>query len=61
MFAMTNDMTVDRLQIGGGLFLTSKLMMKAEFLHQQDKDYPVTDSFSGGEFEGAMFSAAISV
>ena len=60
MVGMTNDVTVDRLQLGGGLFLTSNVMMKAEYVHQQHKDYPVTNILSGGEFEGAMVAAVVS-
>ena len=60
MPGMTSDVTVDRLQLGGGLFLTSNVMMKAEYVHQQHKDYPATDILSGGEFEGAMVSAVVS-
>jgi hypothetical protein len=60
MVGMTNDVTVDRLQLGGGLFLTSNVMMKAEYVHQQHKDYPVTDILSAGEFEGAMVAAVVS-
>jgi hypothetical protein len=60
MAGMTSDVTVDRLQLGGGLFLTSNVMMKAEYVHQQHKDYPVTDILSGAEFEGAVVAAVVS-
>jgi len=55
-----NDVTVDRTEIGGGWFLTSTIMMKTEYVKQEYKDYPVTNIFNGGKFEGMMVSGVVS-
>ena len=55
-----NDVTVDRTEIGGGWFLTSTIMMKTEYVRQEHRDYPVTNIFNGGKFEGMMISGVVS-
>ncbi|HXS82538.1 MAG TPA: hypothetical protein VN896_07420 [Methylomirabilota bacterium] len=56
----TNDVTVDRVEIGGGWFLTSTIMMKTEYVRQEHKDYPVTNILNGGKFEGMMLEGVVS-
>ena len=56
----TNDVTVDRVEIGGGWFLTSTIMMKTEYVRQEHKDYPVTNILNGGKFEGMMVEGVVS-
>ena len=55
-----SDVTIDRVQAGGGWFLSNNLETKAEYVQQQYKDYPVTDIHNGGKFHGMMFEAVVS-
>ena|SRR6185503_8460787 len=55
-----NDVTVDRVEIGGGWFLTPTVMMKTEYVRQEHKDYPVTNILNGGKFEGMMIEGVVS-
>ena len=54
-----NDVTVDRVQVGGGWFITPNLMAKAEYVKQQYKDFPSTDIRNGGEFSGMMVEGVV--
>jgi len=56
----TSDVTIDRVQAGGGWFLTPNLEAKGEYVQQTHKDYPLADIHSGGKFHGAMFEAVVS-
>jgi hypothetical protein len=55
-----NDVTVNRVEIGGGWFLTPTVMMKTEYVRQEHKDYPVTNILNGGIFEGMMVEGVVS-
>ena len=55
----TDDVTVERTQAGGGWFITRNLEMKAEYVKQIYKDFPVTDIRSGGKFEGMMVEGVV--
>ena len=57
---MTNDVTVDRVQGGGGWFLAPTVMMKLEYVKQQYKDYPAANILHGGVFEGTMITGVVS-
>jgi hypothetical protein len=54
------DVTVNRVEIGGGWFLTPTVMMKTEYVRQEHKDYPVTNILNGGVFEGMMVEGVVS-
>jgi hypothetical protein len=56
---MTSDVTADRWQIGGGWFLTSGLLVKAEYVNQTFKGYPATNIRNGGKFKGMMFEGVV--
>jgi hypothetical protein len=56
----TKDVTVDRVEIGGGWFLTPTVMLKTEYVRQEHKDYPVTNILNGGIFEGMMVEGVVS-
>ena len=58
--AFTSDVTINRLQVGGGWFLTPNLEAKGEYVNQEYKDYPLTDIHHGGKFHGAMIEAVVS-
>ena len=53
--------SVDRLNIGGGWFLTENVMVKAEYVNQSySGDGWLSTVFQGGRFNGAVIEAAIS-
>lgn len=56
----TSDATIDRVQAGGGWFLTQNLEAKAEYVKQTYKDFPATDIRNGGQFSGVMIEAVVS-
>ncbi len=52
------DMSVNRVQIAGGWFLTKNVMAKLEYVNQQYNNFA---TYGGdAEFKGVMFEAAIS-
>lgn len=53
------EVSVDRLQIGGGWFVTPNVLVKAEYVQQNYNDYPSTNIFHGGEFSGFMIEGVI--
>ena len=55
------DKSIDRLNIGGGWFLTDNVMVKAEYVNQSySGDGWLGSVFQGGRFNGAVIEAAIS-
>ena len=54
-----NDVTVNRVQAGGGWFLTPNIMMKTEYVRQEHKDYPANNILNGGIFEGVMVEGVV--
>ena len=57
---MTADVTVDRIEAGGGWFLTNNLQAKAEYVEQNYRDFPATDIRNGGTFNGVVIEAVVS-
>jgi hypothetical protein len=57
---VANDVRVDRVQAGGGWFLTPTVMMKAEYVRQRYRDFPAQNILNGGAFEGTMISGVVS-
>jgi len=55
-----NDVTVNRIETGGGWFLTPNIMMKTEYVRQEHKDYPANSILNGGVFEGVMVEGVVS-
>jgi len=55
-----DDATVERIEVGGGWFLTQNLLAKAEWIQQEYTDFPVTDIRNGGKFDGFMVEAVVS-
>lgn len=55
-----SDVTVNRVQIGGGWFLTHNLVAKLEYVEQKYEDFPVNDLRNGAKFNGAVFEAVVS-
>jgi hypothetical protein len=54
-----NDVTVERVQFGGGWFLTPSVLLKAEYVQQKYKDFPTTDIRHGGKFNGLIFEGVV--
>ncbi|MBD98791.1 MAG: hypothetical protein CMO34_03025 [Verrucomicrobia bacterium] len=53
--------TIDRLNIGGGWFMTDNVMVKAEYVNQSYSDDGwIGTVYQGGNFNGVMMEAAIS-
>ncbi|MBC7382544.1 MAG: hypothetical protein H7296_06045 [Bacteroidia bacterium] len=53
------EITINRAVGSIGWFVTKNIMMKAEYVNQQYKNFAATDIRSGGMFNGFMVSAAI--
>ncbi len=56
---ITQDLTIERTQVGGGWFLTQSLLAKLEYVDQKYKGFPLNDVRHGGEFKGVMFEAVV--
>lgn len=56
---MTDDIKIDRTALAAGWFLTKNVLLKAEYVNQQYKDFPVTDFRNGGEFKGIVVEAVV--
>ena len=50
---------VDRVQMSGGWFVTPSLLLKAEYVKQNYKDFPTTDIRNGGKFDGFMMAGVV--
>jgi hypothetical protein len=57
--AYTNDITINRTVIGGGYFITKNVLMKAEYVNQEYKDFLSTDYRAGGKFKGFVIEAVV--
>ncbi|HKW49975.1 MAG TPA: hypothetical protein VJN70_21125 [Gemmatimonadaceae bacterium] len=56
---ITNDISVNRWQYGGGWFVTPLLLAKVEYVNQKYLDFPVTDIRNGGQFKGFMVEGVL--
>ena len=54
-----NDITINRAVGTVGCFITKNIMMKAEYVNQEFKNFKATDIRSGGKFNGFMLEASI--
>ena len=55
----TGDVTVNRYAIAAGWFLTSNVLLKAEYVNQEYKKFPIADFRSGGKFNGYVIEAVV--
>jgi hypothetical protein len=55
----TDDVQANRWQFSAGMFLTSGIMMKAEYVNQEFKGYPATHIRNGGRFNGMIFEGIV--
>lgn len=56
---ITGDVKVNRTAFAAGWFLTKNVLLKAEIVDQQYKDFPTTDYRSGGKFNGYVIEAVV--
>ena len=56
---VAGDVGADRWQVGGGWFITSAILAKAEYVKQEYFGYPPTDIRNGGEFDGFMLEGVV--
>jgi hypothetical protein len=55
----TNNVTVNRTAFAAGWFLTKNVMLKAEIVNQQYKDFVSTDYRASGKFSGYVVEAVV--
>jgi hypothetical protein len=58
--AAGEDVTIDRLQLGFGAFLTKNILAKFEYVNQTYDGYSDTSIFNDGKFNGVLLEAVIS-
>ena len=56
---MTDNVGVNRYQIGGGMFITPNVLMKGEWVNQKYNDFPTSDIRNGGKFKGFMVEGVV--
>jgi hypothetical protein len=49
------DVSVDRIQVGGGWFVTPNILAKLEYVNQNYNDFPGTAGYQGGRLHGGRF------
>ena len=57
--ATRGEVSADRLEVGGGFFITRSILMKAEYVRQNYGDFPTRDIRSGGKFDGFMIEGTV--
>lgn len=55
----TADVSINRTAFAAGWFLTNSVLLKAEIVNQQYKDFPNTDFRNGGKFNGYVIEAVV--
>ncbi|GLU45338.1 hypothetical protein [Allomuricauda sp. NBRC 101325] len=55
-----SEVTIDRFQLGGGVFLTKNILTKIEYVNQTHDGYDTTSIFNEGKFNGVLLEAIIS-
>lgn len=53
------DISIDRVQIGGGWFISKNILAKLEYVSQNYKGFASTDIRNGGKFNGLMLEGVI--
>lgn len=53
------DVQINRLAFAGGWFVTKNLLLKAEYVTQEYKDFPSSDYRAGGKFDGYVIEAVV--
>jgi hypothetical protein len=55
----TQEVSVDRSQVGGGWFVTPLIVLKGEWVTQKYNDFPTTDIRNGGRFKGFVVEGVV--
>lgn len=55
----TADLTVNRYEIAAGWFATRNLLLKGSYINQEYKDFPSSNIFAEGQFNGFMIEAVL--
>lgn len=55
----TGDVTLNRLAFAGGWFMTSNILMKAEYVIQHYNGFPTADYRASGKFSGYVIEAVV--
>jgi hypothetical protein len=50
------DVSIDRIQVGGGWFVTPNILAKLEYVNQNYNDFPGTTAYQGGRLHGGRFN-----
>lgn len=58
--AAGDDVDIDRINIGGGWFLTKNVLTKVEYVKQTYDGFPTGNSLNGASFNGLMIEAIVS-
>jgi hypothetical protein len=53
------DVNLDRVQVGGGWFVTRNVLAKLEYVSQNYTGFAATDIRNGGRFNGLMIEGVI--
>ena len=56
---MTDDVSVNRYQLGAGWFVTPTVLLKGEWMNQKYNDYPLVDIRNGGKIKGFMVEGVV--
>jgi hypothetical protein len=56
---IANDISVNRMQFGGGWFVTPNVLTKVELVKQRYTDFPTSDIRSGGKFQGFVVEGVV--
>jgi hypothetical protein len=56
---ITNEVTINRIAVAGGWFLTKNILLKGEIVNQKYKDFPTADYRNGGKFKGYVIEAVV--
>lgn len=54
-----NQVSIDRVQLGAGWFITPSILMKVEYVTQKYNDFPALDIRHGGKFNGVMIEGVV--
>ena len=53
------EVTINRLQLGAGWFITKNILAKVEYVNQEYMDFPATSTLAEGKFNGVMLEAVV--
>ena len=56
---VADKVNVDRVQVGGGWFITPTILLKAEYVRQNYDNFPATDIRNGGKFNGFVIEGVV--